>query len=148
MRVLSRLGWPGEIREAFLSSGGDRLPSPEYEPFDATDTLAAIDQVRRLLEPGSTVDDWFGRECDAIESTARMLAAVGTAEVFDHSGALYGTPTRPLRYDPTTPLELAERVHEVIGRLREVAPDPSAGPRSHERSDRRGAAAGSGRALR
>jgi uncharacterized protein (TIGR02421 family) len=120
MRVLSRLGWPGEIRTEFISSGGDRLPAPSYEPFDATDTLAAIDQIRRLLEPGSTVDDWLGRECDAIESTARMLAVVGTPDVFEHSGALYGTPTRPLRYDPATPLDLAHRVHDVIGRLQEV----------------------------
>ena len=49
-----------------------------------------------------------------------MLAGVGTAALSVHSAQLYGVPTRPLRYDPTTPLALAEQVHETIDELNAV----------------------------
>jgi uncharacterized protein (TIGR02421 family) len=64
------------------------------------------------------VDDWLGREADSIEATAMMLASVGTEEFHHCSSRLYSTPTQSLRYDPATPLELAER---VLGALSELA---------------------------
>jgi uncharacterized protein (TIGR02421 family) len=117
MRVLSTLGWPAQEREAFLASGGSRMPTPEYEPPDPTSPLEAVAAARSRLHPGSVVDDWLGREADAVESTALMLAAIGTPAFTEHSAALYGVPTRPLRGDPTTPLDLAEAVLESIGEL-------------------------------
>jgi uncharacterized protein (TIGR02421 family) len=120
MRVLSRLSWPGRIREDFLAGGGTSLPDPEYAPFDEQPIIDAVDGARRVLEPGSAVDDWLLRECDAIETTARMLAAVGTPAFHELSGALYGQPSRPLRYDPTTPLDLANRIHSMIHELHRV----------------------------
>lgn len=120
MRVLSRLSWPAQIREDFLASGGTTLPAPEYEPFDASGTVEAIADARRELQPGSAVDDWLLRECDAIEATAHMLASVGTPAFHELSGSLYGEPSRPLRYDPTTPLDLARRIHDMIHELNRV----------------------------
>jgi len=117
MRVLSRLAWPADLREDFLASGGDRLPAPEYGSYDATLVVEAIAGARRQLEPGGVVDDWLLRECDAIESTARMLASIGTTSFHELSGELYGRPTRPLRADPTTPLDLARRIHLMIAEL-------------------------------
>jgi uncharacterized protein (TIGR02421 family) len=117
MRVLSRLAWPGDVRRDFLAGGASQLPRPEYQPFDATPVVEAVDGVRRSLRPGSTIDDWLGRECDAIEATARMLAAVGSPPFSEFSAALYGEPTRPLLYDPATPLDLARRIHEIIDQL-------------------------------
>lgn len=120
MRVLSRLAWPARIREDFLAGGGDALPRPDYPRFDASPTTDALHAARRLLEPGSAIDDWLLRECQAIESTARMLAAVGTPEFHELSGTLYGRPTRPLLHDPTTPLDLARRIHQMIDELDRV----------------------------
>jgi uncharacterized protein (TIGR02421 family) len=120
MRVLSRLGWSGRVRDEFLAGGATTLPSPEYEPFDPSTTLESVEHTRRLLEPASVIDDWLLRECDAIESTARMLGSIGTEEFHEYSGRLYGTPTRPLAFDPTTPLDLAQRVHATISGLRDV----------------------------
>lgn len=121
MRVLSRLAWPADVREDFLASGGNRLPAPGYDPYDAAPVIDAVDGARRQLEPGHVVDDWLLRECEAIEATARMLASIGTASFHELSGALYGTPTRPLRYDPTTPLDLARRIHVMIEELDRAA---------------------------
>lgn len=120
MRVLSALAWPGELRDQFLADGAQRLPEPTYEPVDQQPVLDAVTAARALLEPGNVVDDWLGREADAIESTVRMLAARGTPEFFEHSRALYGVPDQPLRFDPATPLELARRVHDALVELHEA----------------------------
>lgn len=117
MRVLSRLNWPAEIRETFLAGGATTLPRPDYVRFDAAPTLEAIDAARAELVPGSVVDDWLGRECDAVEDTARMLASVGTPDFHEYSARLYGSPTRPLPYDPATPLDLAHRIHTALDEL-------------------------------
>jgi len=117
LRVLSTLAWPSREREAFLASGGTRLPTPDYSPPDPAAALEAVARARAVLRPDSVVDDWLGREADAVESTALMLAAVGTPAFCEHSTALYGVPTRPMRVDPTTPLLLAEAVLESVEEL-------------------------------
>jgi len=120
MRVLTALAWPGELRDQFLADGAQHLPEPTYAPVEATAILDAVSAARALLEPDNVVDDWLGREADAIESTVRMLASRGTPEFFEHSRALYGVPDQPLRFDPATPLELAHRVHEALVELHDV----------------------------
>jgi len=120
MRVLSALAWPGEMRDQFIAGGAQHLPEPTYEPVDPTPVIDAVAAARALLQPGNVVDDWLGREADAIESTVRMLASRGTPEFFEHSRALYGVPDQPLRLDPATPLDLARRVHDALVELHHV----------------------------
>jgi uncharacterized protein (TIGR02421 family) len=125
LRVLAALSWDGSLREQFLSSGGEKLPEPRYERFDPRPVVDGVAQVRRWLRPGAIVDDWLEREARAVEATARMLGAIGTPAFHEYSRELYGVPTRPLRFDPTTPLQLAEQVHRAIVELtsaRLVAP--------------------------
>lgn len=117
LRVLSALSWEGRLREQFLASGGEKLPEPRYKPSDPSKVKAGVAEVRRLLRPGAVADDWLEREAAAIEATASMLAAVGTPAFHEYSRELYGVPKRPLRFDPTTPLELAEQVHQAIVEL-------------------------------
>ena len=120
MRVLSALAWPGELRDEFLAGGAQRPPEPTYAPVDPAPVLEAVTAARVLLRSGNVVDDWLGREADAIEHTVRMLASRETPAFFEHSRALYGVPDQPLRYDPATPLELAQRVHDALVELHEV----------------------------
>jgi len=120
MRVLSTLTWPGELRDEFLAGDAQRLPEPVYAPVDTSTPLDGVATARSLLRPGNVVDDWLGREADAIESAALLLGARGTPEFFEHSRALYGVPDQPLRFDPATPLELAQRVHDALTELHEV----------------------------
>ena len=117
MRVLSALGWPAELRESFLAAGGTKLPAPEFSPIDPAPVLDGVAAVRRLLRPGSIVDDWLGNEASAIEATALMLAAVGTSEFHRHSRRLYGGPDQPLRFDPATPLDLARSFQSSMSEL-------------------------------
>lgn len=120
MRVLSALSWPAELRDRFLAGGADRLPEPTYTPIDPAPVLDGVAAARRLLRPGPVVDEWLDREASAIESTALMLAAVGTDAFHAHSRSLYGVPERPLRFDPTTPLELAHQVHRSLEELHDA----------------------------
>jgi uncharacterized protein (TIGR02421 family) len=125
MRVLSALRWPASVRDEFLAGGGDALPSVEYPSFDEQPIVEAVADVRRSIYPGALIDDWLESTASAIELTARMLAARGTEAFLDHGRALYGTPHTPLRYDPATPYELAERVREVLAGLDQVGLSPA-----------------------
>lgn len=121
MRVLSTLAWPGNIREEFLAGGAGSLPAPTYRPIDPGPALDGVAAARRLLRPGSIVDDWLDGEARSVESTALMLSTVGTRAFHAYSRQLYGVPSQPLRYDPTTPLELAQRVHAALDELRQAS---------------------------
>jgi uncharacterized protein (TIGR02421 family) len=121
MRVLSALAWPAEIREQFLAGGAQQLPEPTYTPVDPAPVLDGVATARRFLRPGHPVDDWLDREASAIESTALMLSTVGTPAFHAYSRALYSVPTQPLRYDPATPLQLAEQVHRSLAELNEAS---------------------------
>jgi uncharacterized protein (TIGR02421 family) len=114
IRVLSQLRWPASIREEFLAGGADALPAVEYPPYDEQPIVDAVREIRRSIYPGELVDDWLESVANSLEQTARMLAARGTQSFLEYNRALYGTPHTPLRYDPTTPYELAQRVHEVL----------------------------------
>jgi uncharacterized protein (TIGR02421 family) len=121
MRVLSALSWPGEVRDQFLAGGADQLPAPTYQPVDPTPVLDGVAAARRLLRPGNVVDDWLDREATAVESTALMLASVGTPAFHAYSRKLYSVPSQPLRFDPATPLELARQVHRSLDELKEAS---------------------------
>ncbi len=137
MRVLSALAWPGELREEFLADGADKLPEPTYAMVDPTPVIDGVDAARRLLRPGNVVDDWLDREATSIESTALMLASLGTPAFHAYSRKLYGVPSQPLRYDPATPLDLARKVHEAIEDLQHAALLPPGATHPDGRGGRR-----------
>ena len=136
MRVLSALAWPGEIREEFLPAAADKLPEPTYAPIDPTPVIDGVDAARRLLRPGNVVDDWLDREATSIESTALMLSSLGTPAFHAYSRQLYGVPSQPLRYDPATPLDLAEKVHDAIDELQQAALAPAGAAHEDQRGGR------------
>jgi uncharacterized protein (TIGR02421 family) len=120
IRVLSALRWPTSVREEFLAGGANTLPTVEYPPFDQRPIVEAVREVRRSIYPGALVDDWLESVAGSLEHTARLLATRGTPAFLEHNRALYGTPHTPLRYDPITPYELAQRVNEVLAGLERV----------------------------
>src|SRR5687767_12173836 len=131
LRVLAAVRWPPDVRTRFLDPGpgGERLPEVSYPSFDAKPRLDAVYAARRLIYPGSTIDDWFDDQVAAIEATALMLGSLGTPAFHAYSRTVYGAPDVPLRFDPVTPLDLAHRVHQVIDDLARVdlgaTPPPS-----------------------
>ena len=131
MRVLSALAWPAELREEFLTGGADKLPEPTYDMIDPTTVLDGVAAARRLLRPGNVVDEWLDREATSIESTALMLSSLGTPAFHAYSRKLYGVPSQPLRFDPATPLELAEKVQSSLADLQAAALGAPGDPHPH-----------------
>ena len=120
MRVLSALGWDASVREEFLAGGAKQLPAPTYTQINPNPVLDGVAAARRLLRQGNVVDEWLDREATAIEATALMLSSLGTPAFHAYSRQLYGVPKQPLRFDPATPLELAEQIQSNVAELTKV----------------------------
>lgn len=127
IRILRTIAWPAAVRERFLAAGGGSMPEVTYQPPQIDGTLRGIDQLRRELEAGP-VDAWLGRQCDAIEHSARMLSAVGTPAFFEHSKRLYGTPSDPSVDPGTRVLDLARHLETLLHEVGSIdfgAPAPA-----------------------
>jgi uncharacterized protein (TIGR02421 family) len=120
VRVLRTIAWPASVRERFFARGARELPEVEYEKLDIGRTLEAVTAARALLGGHEVIDDWLRRQADAIERGARMLAAAGTRELFEHACVLYGTPRGPLADGTSTSLELAEMLGAVLSDLTRI----------------------------
>ena len=128
MRVLSALGWDASVRDEFLAGGATQLPAPTYTQINPEPGARRRRcRPKRLLRPGNVVDEWLDREATAIEATALMLSSLGTPAFHAYSRQLYGVPKQPLRFDPATPLELAEQIQANVAELDERAPDAATG---------------------
>ncbi|MCB1057265.1 MAG: DUF1704 domain-containing protein, partial [Acidobacteria bacterium] len=128
VRVLRAIAWPEEVRRSFFAAGARELPRVTYQALDPGPALAAVGEARRLCCGDEVVDAWFGRIADAIESGARMLAAVGTREFYEHSRRLYPGPEDTLPDQATTSLGLARKLDSVIRGLAHIdvgAPAPA-----------------------
>lgn len=128
IRILTHIAWPQRQRERFLKNGSCKLPKIEYPAFDSADTFDQLAAARRLIHDDSEIDLWLAKSARRIESSARLLNAVGTPEYFEHSRALYGAPTDPLRDGTSTALDLAKRFNDVfesIGHIELGAPPPA-----------------------
>ncbi|NVZ10943.1 DUF1704 domain-containing protein [Allochromatium humboldtianum] len=117
LRILRTVAWAPEVKERFLAQGACELPDVTYAAFDPAPTIEAVREARRQIVPVTTIDLWLDRQANAIELSARMLAAVGTSGFFEYGRQLYGEPTAPLRYVAITPLDLAQSVLDTIRNL-------------------------------
>lgn len=130
LRVLKTIDWPLDVRARFLARKGKDLPVVVYEPVDPGRTLRRVERARRITTGHARIDAWLTRHADAIEATARMLAAVGTADFYKHGRTLYGDSSTPLQQFPRTPLDMARSIHDSIDKLARVQIAPS-GAASH-----------------
>lgn len=114
LRVLRTLAWGPEVAARFFASGANRLPQVEYPAIDPTVSLDGVAAARALVRGSSPVHAWLGRLCSTVETTARLLANVGTREFHRHSLTLFGEPKRPFLDGQNSPLDLAQRMDEVL----------------------------------
>ncbi|OED35488.1 hypothetical protein AB833_30170 [Chromatiales bacterium (ex Bugula neritina AB1)] len=115
-RVLSHLRWDGQIRDKFLADAALELPVVEYPAYDAEPVLELVAEARRLMQQ-SPIDDWLERQALALENSARMLLACGTAEFFSWSRSVYGAPGDVLLDQVSTALTLAGDFDDVLQQL-------------------------------
>lgn len=131
IRVLSSIDWPPEVKADFFAKGEHELPRVSYQPLDPAPAIEAVREARRSIVPVTTVDLWLERQADALERSARMLAAVGTNAFFEYGRQIYGEPSSPHRLFPLTALQLAQHVSDTIEQLARIEMD-IAPPEYHE----------------
>ncbi len=119
VRILRRIQWHPDIRERFFASGETELPKVDYALLDARPVLEHVSSARKLFDGSPMVRLWLNGIADVVESGARMLACLGTAEFTRHSRDLYGGPDLPLVDGMSTPLKLAERLAETFSHITE-----------------------------
>lgn len=125
IRVLGSIDWPPEVKAEFFAKRAQELPRVSYQPLDPTPVIEAVREARRSIVPVTTVDLWLERQADALERSARMLAAVGTNAFFEYGRQIYGEPTAPHRFVQITSLQLAEHVSDTIEKLARIEMDIS-----------------------
>ncbi|HUS67526.1 MAG TPA: flavohemoglobin expression-modulating QEGLA motif protein, partial [Kofleriaceae bacterium] len=114
---------------SFVAGGARELPRVSYVAPDPRPALEAVEAARRLIDGDSPVHAWLGRVATALETGARMLAAVGTQEFHQLSGELYGTPTDRLADGIRSPLDLARHLESTLDHFKDAELYPSLPPR-------------------
>ncbi len=112
--VLRSLTWDRGHAEAFFRSGCRTPPQPVYPAIDPRPSVERIDIARGLIKGTSPVHRWLERFADVTAATAALLSTVGTRAFYDHSRALYGSPTTPIADGKRTALELARRLDALL----------------------------------
>jgi len=128
VKVLSKLSWPAEAQSDFLKgleSGKLSLPAPEYA---RTDLAANRDVLKTCIaelegEPGPDGEPLRRYLLDTAQSyytLCRLVDAIGTPEMMEHSRALYGTPTDLISSGHVNNLEAARHFLEVSQQYRQA----------------------------
>ena len=119
LKILRSIDWDNSVRENFLANNASELPQVSYPKFDAEPCLAILRDARALIKD-SSVDAWLTRTADTLETSAKMLAACGSADFYKYSCDLYGGPKDSLPDENTTPLGLANQFDKQISALSHV----------------------------
>lgn len=114
VRILRSVAWPRETAEAFFAGGGREPPKVSYTPVDPTPVIEATQKARRMAAGSSPIHGWLQKISKVIETGARMIGAVGTADFHKYSVELYKSPTEPMLDQVTMPLALAQQLDETL----------------------------------
>lgn len=112
--VLTRLNWDRSLADRFFARGETEPPAPEYTPIAPEPSLELVAKARALIDGQSPVHDWLKRLADVFETTAYMMAHVGSADFHKYSTALYGGPGTMIGGRAEAGLGLARRLVEVL----------------------------------
>jgi uncharacterized protein (TIGR02421 family) len=94
IKPLQWLAWPASVRRRFFERDCAELPQVDYPAFDPQPSLDAVQRARLAIGAGDDpVSAWLLRQADAIEASARMLAAASTPAFGRYAATVYGTPT-------------------------------------------------------
>jgi len=95
IRILSPLGWPTSVGEAFLSGwrkGMRTLPEPPPVRTNHTPQRDALHQIQQALDAGDPLQAFLHRTAQSFIDATHMLAACGSPAFTQHAIAIYGAP--------------------------------------------------------
>ncbi len=120
VRILTHLSWPLSVREQFFRCNCEELPVVEYEKYDPSIVFEKLKIAESAFEFDAATNDWLFKIANRLETSARMLASVGTNEFFQYSVDLYGSPTQELIDEENTPLGLATKFDELFAQFQSI----------------------------
>ncbi len=97
IKLLSAVSWPARIQAEFLERwrhGRVHLPEITYPRADHSDTRTEIESVQETAHAfgDHPVADYIWRTAESLDIATRLLDALGTEEVAEHSIRLFGKP--------------------------------------------------------
>ncbi|MCR9159502.1 MAG: flavohemoglobin expression-modulating QEGLA motif protein [Nannocystaceae bacterium] len=124
MRVLEAIRWSPSVERQFFKNGASALPHPHYKPFDASATLAELKDVKRTLRGEHAPEAMLRKSSVLLETTARMLASVGSRRFSTYAQKLYGRPEDPFPATTVTPLQYARKIIRTLKLTASSMPEP------------------------
>ena len=85
VRILTHLSWPLSVREQFFRDGCKELPVVEYENYDPSIVFEKLRIAESAFDFDTATNKWLFKIANRLETSARMLASVGTNEFFQYS---------------------------------------------------------------
>lgn len=97
IRLLSAVSWPARVQTEFLERwrhGRVHLPEVDYPRVDYSGTRDEIEAVQEAVHGygDHPVADYIWRTAESLDVATRLLDALGTEEVTEHSIRLFGKP--------------------------------------------------------
>jgi len=120
IRVLATVAWPARVERRFLEDlqrGREALPRFDYRAPDLSAQRAELAAIVSEADAAHPLGAWLTRNAASWQTAARMLEAVGTADVTAPSVELYGKPGDALPGGAQTNLDAARWFLEIAAEL-------------------------------
>ncbi len=120
IRLLQSVSWPQQAQQEFLARwrrGDVALPHIEYPVLDLADARAELQAIADAADPAEPIGTYLRRTAQSWVTATRLLEALGTPEVSEHSVTLFGRPGDALPGDGPTNLDAARHFIGVAGEL-------------------------------
>ncbi len=127
IKILTRLGWPPEVRERFLErwEAGERmLPDVEARPARFDDEAEELHAVAKACDADHPLGAYVQRTAESYLTAGRMLAGAGTPAFTEASVKLYGGPGDPIAPGAMSNLEAADHFIRYSDAFRGTAAMP------------------------
>lgn len=95
IKLLSAVSWPARVQQDFLAHwhrGNATLPHVEYPQCEYGACRAELDAISAAADAQHPLGDYLHRTVESYRIATRLLEALGTPQVTEHSIRLFGRP--------------------------------------------------------
>jgi len=120
IRLLQSVSWPQHVQQEFLAdwrAGRIALPKVGYVPEEHGETRAELERIVLAADGDDPLGNYLVRTARSWITATRLLEALGTPAVSEHSVTLFGRPGDALPGDGPTNLDAARHFIGVADEL-------------------------------
>ncbi len=95
IKLLSAVSWPAKVQTEFLERwhrGDARLPEVSYPRYEFSEVRAELDAISAASDAEHPLGDYLHRTVESYRIATRLLEALGTDGITEHSIRLFGKP--------------------------------------------------------